>query len=83
MILEKCKRMSFEERIVIQTLLKEKRSKSYIAKKLSRTKSNKTKKIDKWIQKLTEFYNAKLPLWCVIDDNHNKRSKRKINLSPS
>jgi IS30 family transposase len=83
MILEKCKRMSLEERIVIQTLLKEKRSKSYIANKLNRARSTITREVNKWIQKPSESYDAKLAHWCVIDDNHNKRTQGKIDLNPS
>ena len=60
MILEKCKRMSLEERIIIQTLLKEKRSKSYIANKLNRARSTITREVNKWIQKPSESYDAKL-----------------------
>ena len=70
MILEKCKRLSLEERTVIETLLKEKRSKSYIAKKLCRARSTPTREVNKWIQKPTDAIvtifvtNFLRPLFC-------------------
>jgi transposase, IS30 family len=82
MILEKCKRLSLEERFVIETLLKEKKSKSYIAKRLNRARSTLTREINKWVQTPRDSYNAKLAHWCVIDDNQNKRIRRKIDLNP-
>ena len=82
MILEKCKRLSLEERVIIETLLKEKRRKSYIAAKLDRARSTITREVNKWVEKPTETYNAALAHWCVIDDNQNKRTQGKIDLNP-
>ena len=83
MILEKCKRLSFEERVIIETLLKEKRTKSYIADNLSRARSTVTREVNKWVENPTESYDAALAHWCVVDDNQNKRIRRKIDLYPS
>jgi IS30 family transposase len=83
MILEKCKRLSLAERIVIETLLKEKRSRSYIAKTLSRARSTVTREVNKWVENPDESYNANLAHWCVIEDNKNKRNQRKIDQVPS
>lgn len=83
MILEKCKRLSLAERIVIETLLKEKRSKSYIATTLNRSRSTVTREVNKWGDNPIEIYSAQLAHWCVTEDNKNKRNQRKIEQFPS
>jgi len=82
MILKKCKRLSFEERVIIETLLKEKKTKSYIADSLSRARSTVTREVNKWIEKASDTYDAALAHWCVVDDNKNKRTQGKIDLNP-
>jgi len=82
MILEKCKRLSFEERVIIETLLKEKRTKSYIADNLSRARSTVTREVNKWDENPTESYDAALAHWCVVHDKQNKRIRRKLDLYP-
>lgn len=68
-------RLSLQERVVIETLLSEKRSKSYIASKLNRSRSTISREINKW----GENYDAKLADWCAKDDYLNKRNLDKIN----
>ncbi|KPM30792.1 integrase catalytic subunit [Croceitalea dokdonensis DOKDO 023] len=46
---KKHKRLSLEERVIIQTLLEEKKTKSFIAKKLGRSRSTITREVNKWV----------------------------------
>jgi len=60
------KRLTLNERIVIETLLKENKSKSYIAK-------------HNWVIKPTDIYKASIADFFAKDDYLNKRNKDKIN----
>lgn len=75
---KKYKRLSLSDRVIIQTLLEEKRSKSFIATKLNRSRSTITREINKWVQHLGETYNAELANWYAKDDYLNKRNRDKI-----
>jgi IS30 family transposase len=79
---KKYKRLSFEERVTIQTLLEEDKNRSYIAKKLNRARSTIKRELDKWIRLPTDKYNAKLAHFDAISDNNTKRKDRNINLYP-
>ncbi len=72
---KKYKRLTLKERVVIETLLQENKTKSYIAKKLNRSRSTITREIKKW----GENYSATLANWNAKDDYLNKRNKDKIN----
>lgn len=76
------KRLCFSERIAIETLLKEKKSKSYISKQLDRSRSTLTREINKWVQQPGDKYDAQLAHWNAIDDNVNKRNLDKISTYP-
>ncbi len=70
---KKYKRLSLKERIIIETLLLENKSKSYIAKKLNRSRSTITREINKWVRNSWDIYDAKLAYWNAKDDYLNKR----------
>ncbi len=72
-------RLNLKERVIIQTLLEENKSKSFIAKKLSRSRSTITREISKWVIKPNDKYDAILADWNAKDDYLNKRSRDKIN----
>ena len=72
---KKYKRLTLKERVVIETLLQENKTKSYIAKKLKRSRSTITREV----KKLGDNYDAKLADWCAKDDYLNKRNRDKIN----
>ena len=72
---KKYKRLTLSERVIIETLLKEKRTKSYISKKLNRSRSTISREINKW----GEDYDAELASWNAKDDYLNKRNLDKIN----
>jgi len=82
MPIENYKRLSLKERVIIQTLLEENKSKSFIAKKLSRSRSTITREIKKWIIKPGDKYDASLADWNAKDDYLNKRNKDKISTLP-
>jgi IS30 family transposase len=72
------KRLSLRERIIIETLLKEKRKKTFIAKQLSRSRSTISREINKWVKKPNDVYKAELAHWYAVDDNNTKRYYDKI-----
>ncbi len=76
---KKYKRLSYEERIVIETLLGENKSKSFIAKRLNRSRSTITREINGWVQSPGDKYRAKLADWYAKDDYLNKRNLDKIS----
>ena len=78
----KYKRLQPEERIVIQTLLNEKRSITYIAERLGRNRSSVHKEVKKWVVNPKDTYNAELAQFCADDDYRNKRNLDKINSHP-
>lgn len=73
------KRLTLNERIVIETLLKENKSKSYIAKQLNRNRSTITREVNNWVINPTDKYSAALADFYAKDDYLNKRNKDKIN----
>ena len=78
MIRKKNTRLTFKERIQIETLLNEKKSKAYIAKKLNRARSTITREVNKWVQTDKDKYSAELAYRCSKDDYLNKRNTYKI-----
>ena len=76
------KRLSLKERIIIETLLNEKRKKSYIAIQLSRSRSTITREINNWVKDPVDEYKAFLAHWYTQDDNNSKRMHDKISLNP-
>jgi IS30 family transposase len=75
---KKYNRLTFQERVVIQTLLEEKKSKSFIALRLNRSRSTITREINKWVQNPWESYKAELAHWDAEDNYLNKRNLDKI-----
>ena len=75
---KKHKRLSLKERIIIETLLKENKSKSFIAKRLNRSRSTITREVNKWVTNPNEKYDASLADWLAKDDYLNKRNRDKI-----
>lgn len=76
---KKYKRLSFQERVIIQTLFEENRSKSFIAEKLDRSRSTVTREINKWVKDPEDKYSAELAQWNAEDDYLNKRNLDKIS----
>jgi len=72
---KKYNRLTLKERVVIETLLQENKSKSYIAKTLNRSRSTITREVNKW----GVDYNATLADWNAKDDYLNKRNRDKIS----
>lgn len=75
----KHRKLSLKERVQIETLLNEKKTKAYIAKYLNRARSTISREINKWVQDKTHKYNADLAHWCAKDDYLNKRNLDKIS----
>jgi transposase, IS30 family len=76
---KKYQRLTLQERIIIETLLSEKKTRSFIATKLNRARSTITRELNKWITKPHHKYNAELAHWCAQDDYLNKRTLDKIS----
>ncbi len=79
MVRKKNSRLTLKERIQIETLLKENKSKSYIAKTLNRARSTITREVNKWVQSDIDKYSAELANWNAKDDYLNKRNTDKIS----
>ena len=75
---KKHKRLTYKERVIIETLLDEKKSKSYISTKLKRSRSTITREVNKWITEPNDKYDAKLADWYAKDTYLNKRNLDKI-----
>jgi len=75
---KKHKRLSLKERVFIQTRLEENKSKSFIAKKLNRSRSTITREVNKWVTDPNNKYDASLADWLAKDDYLNKRNLDKI-----
>lgn len=78
---KKYTRLSLSERIIIETLLGEKRSKSYIAEKLNRARSTIGNEINVWVKNPEDRYKAQLANSYAKEWNDSKHSDEKINLS--
>jgi len=76
---KKYERLSLKERIIIQTLLEEGKSRLFIAGKLKRSRSTITRELKKWIVEPSDKYDATLADWNAKDDYLNKRNKDKIS----
>ena len=79
MIVKKHRRLSIKERVQIQTLLEQKKTKAYIAKTLNRSRSTIGREINKWVQNSEDIYDAELAHWLAKDDYANKRNRDKIS----
>jgi len=76
----KYKRLSLKERVIIETLLEENKSKICISKKLKRSRSTITREINKWVIKGSkQKYDAQLADWYAKEMYLNKRNLDKIN----
>lgn len=73
------RRLTLNERIVIQTLLEQNKTKSYIAAHLNRNRSTITREVNNWVKKLTDHYDATIADFFAKHEYLNKRNKDKIN----
>ena len=60
MVRKKNIRLSLKERVQIETLLNENKTKAYIAKKLNRSRSTISREVNKWVESKTDKYAAEL-----------------------
>ena len=79
MVRKKTSRLTLKERIQIETLLNEKKSKSYIAKTLNRARSTITREVNKWVQSDRDKYSTDLAHWYAKEDYLSKRNFDKIS----
>jgi len=75
----KHRRLSLKERIKIETLLNEEKSKAYIAKTLGRSRSTISREVNRWVGSPDEKYVAELADWYAKDEYLNKRNLDKIS----
>lgn len=73
------RRLTLNERIVIETLLNENRSKSYIANQLNRNRSTITREVNNWVKIPSDKYDATIADFFAKEEYLNKRNKDKIN----
>lgn len=79
---KKYKRLTLRERIIIETLLQDYHNKTYIAKRLNRSRSTISREINKWIKKRGNTYKAELAHWYAVDENNSKRFYDKLTQFP-
>ncbi len=79
MEVKKHSRLSLKERVIIQTLLEENKTKAYIAKTLNRARSTISREVNKLVANPGDKYDADLSYWCAKDDYLNKRNLDKIS----
>lgn len=75
-------RLTFRERVIIETLLRQKMSAAFIARQLNRNKSTISRELKKWIPRSTDKYDAKLADWSAKDDYVSKKYHDKISAYP-
>ena len=80
MVRKKNSRLTHKERVQIETLLNENKTKSYIAKTLKRSRSTISREVNKWVQHKTDKYDASLANWHAKDVYLNKRNLDKISI---
>ena len=73
------RRLSLKERVIIEALLQEDKTRTYIAKRLKRSRSTVFRELKKWVQSPTDIYDAKLADWAAKDEYLNKRNRDKIS----
>lgn len=76
---KKRNRLTFAERVIIETLLSQKKSILSIARQLGRNRTSIHKEVKKWVIKPTDKYNAELAQFCAKEEYLNKRNLDKIN----
>ena len=76
---KKRNRLTFAERVIIETLLAQKTSILNIARQLGRNRTSIHKEVKKWVIKPTDKYNAELAQFCAKEEYLNKRNLDKIN----
>lgn len=76
---KKRNRLTFAERVIIETLLAQKKSILYIARQLGRNRTSIHKEVKKWVIRPTDKYNAELAQFCAKEEYLNKRNLDKIN----
>lgn len=79
---KKIPRLQLSERVVIQTLLKENKSITYIARELGRNRSSIHREVRKWVKLPSDKYDASLSQFIAKEQYLNKRNLNKINSNP-
>ena len=80
MVRKKIGRLTLKERIQIETLLSENKSKAYIAKTLKRARSTITREINKFGVSDKIKYSSELAHWHAKDEYFSKRNTDKISI---
>jgi IS30 family transposase len=76
---KKRNRLTFAERVIIETLLSEKKSILYISRQLDRNRSSIHREVKKWVRIPGDKYQAHLADFCAKEEYLNKRNLDKIN----
>lgn len=80
MEVKKHRRLTLKERVIIQTLLHENKTKAYISKKLNRSRSTISREVNKLGANPKVDYDPYLAHWCAKQDYLNKRNLDKISM---
>jgi IS30 family transposase len=74
----KYKRITFEERVKIELLLEQRKSKAEISRTLDRHKSSITREVNRWVQNPRDKYKAQLAHFYAEDELKGHRTGNKI-----
>jgi IS30 family transposase len=77
---KKYARLTFQDRVIIETLLAEGKRKTFIAQKLNRSRSAISREINKWLGGPKDVYKARFAQ-LYAEEFRSKRSKDKISLN--
>lgn len=80
MEVKKHRRLTLKERVIIQALLHENKTKAYISKKLNRSRSTISREVNKLGANPKVDYDPYLAHWCAKQDYLNKRNLDKISM---
>jgi IS30 family transposase len=75
---KKYQRLTFQERVVIETLLRENRPKSFIAQKIGRARSTLYREIAPWVKRPGDRYSAEIAQWNAEEELLNRRNLSKL-----
>jgi len=80
--MKKYKRLSYAERVRIETYLSLGKSISEIARLINRNKSTVSREVNVWVKNDVDNYDAEIVHWYSIDERQYRRIGRKLDKYP-
>ncbi len=80
--MKKYQRLSYSERVRIETYLSLGKSISDIARLIKRHKSSVSREVNAWVKNDVDKYNAEIVHWCALDERQYRHVGRKLDKYP-